>query len=523
MKKKMLFVIATIVAFTLFVPSVMAATIDVNGTTVKLSDAVSAAAEKDTLKLTADITVDSEITINKELTIDLNNHKITIDDSKSKDCIKVVNGKLTVTGTGTIEEKVPYYGAIWVYGSTNKADTDYSVLVVDENVTLKGYSGVLVRQTDGNKAYGVDVTVKGTIIAVTDGKETGTGIQVSGNIKPKKGETADFTNYPVINIEGASITSDGVGIYAAGYATWNIKNANITGIESSIGIKSGILNIESGTFKSTGKDSRPTQSYNNGINASGAAIQIESNSGYAGNIEINITGGTFISEQGVAVYEYLALGEENTKEDDTTATTIKNIAIKGGSFESVVSDFDVSESFDKKHSEFVSGGTFSDGSLPDGYLATDKEYVVTADGEVLLEENTVIFKMYRVVDGKIQTDEDGKEIYSEAIIKKGYEFSKEEIAEFEEMLKELEEDVEKEYKEEGFVLLGVFTDKDGKNKVDLTKSIDTDTSWYLVVGEKVEELPPKTSDINLVVLIGTILVGIAGAVIVSKKRFAKSN
>ena len=140
MKKKMLFVMAMIAAFVLFVPSVMAATTEVSS---DLAGAVSSAADGDTLKLTADITVDSAIIIDKELTIDLNNHKITIDDSVSNDCIQVKDGNLTVTGTGTIEEKVPYYGAIWVYGSTNKADTDYSVLVVDKNVTLSATTCIL--------------------------------------------------------------------------------------------------------------------------------------------------------------------------------------------------------------------------------------------------------------------------------------------------------------------------------------------------------------------------------------------
>lgn len=38
-----------------------------------------------------------------------------------------------------------------------------------------------------------------------------------------------------------------------------------------------------------------------------------------------------------------------------------------------------------------------------------------------------------------------------------------------------------------------------------------------------EELPPKTNDINFALLIGTIFVGAAGAVVISKKRFSKGN
>ena len=395
MKKKMLFVIATIVAFALFVPSVMAATTDVSS---DLAGAVSSAAAGDILKLTADITVDSSITIDKELTIDLNNHKITIDDSKSNDCIKVVGGKLTVTGTGTIEEKVPYYGAIWVYGSVNKSDADYSTLVVDKNVTLKGYSGVLVRQTadgsGGNRAYGVNVTVKGTIVAVTDGTDTGTGIQVSGNIQPKAGEEADFTNYPVVNVIGANITSDGVGIYAAGYATWNIENATISGIEAGIAIKSGILNVTSGTITGTGPDKRPTEGYNNGINPSGAALQVESNTdAYAGNIEINITGGTFESENSVAVYEYVV--------SENTPTAVNDVNVEGGTFISAenLPVLDLSSKFTEKHTEtdYITGGTFNSGDEP--------AIVETLFGEYLPVEDTVVLTAYLLVDGKVDETE----------------------------------------------------------------------------------------------------------------------
>ena len=34
---------------------------------------------------------------------------------------------------------------------------------------------------------------------------------------------------------------------------------------------------------------------------------------------------------------------------------------------------------------------------------------------------------------------------------------------------------------------------------------------------------PETGDVNLAVIIGTILVGVAGAFVVLRKRFAKSN
>lgn len=494
MKKKVLFVIAMIAAFTFFVPNVMAETKEVSS---DLAGAVSSAADGDVLKLTADLIVDSSITIDKELTIDLNNHKITIDDSKSKDCIQVKGGKLTVTGTGTIEEKVPYYGAIWVYGSTNKADTDYSTLVVDKNVTLKGYSGVLVRQTadgsGGDRAYGVTVTVKGTIVAVTDGTETGTGIQVNGKIKPKEGEAADFTNYPVINIEGANITSDGVGIYAAGYATWNISDATISGVEAAIGVKSGIINISSGTYTGTGPDKRPTEGYNNGINPSGAALQVESNTGYAGNVEINITGGTFESKEGVAVYEYVV--------SETTPTSVNEVSIEAGTFISAenLPVLDLSEKFTEEHTEteYIIGGTFKSGK--------EEAIVETLFGDYLPVEDTVVLTAHLMIDGKV--DETDK-----TYIKKGIVLGKEFETEFVKVMKEYLKEENK------YLFEGIYSDKALKTKFDFTKELTKDSAMYVNV-----ETNPETGDVNLAVIIGTILVGLAGAFVVLRKRFAKSN
>lgn len=497
MKKKMLFVIAMVAAFILFVPSVIAAEVEVDGTTVKLESAVSTAVNGDTLMLTADVVVDSAITIDKELTINLNNHKITIDDSVSNDCIKVVGGKLTVTGTGTIEERVPYFGAIWVYGSTDRNDTNYSVLVVDENVTLKGYSGVLVRQTKdgngGNRAYGVDVTVKGTIVAVTDGTDTGTGIQVSGNIQPKAGETADFTNYPVINVENANITSDGVGIYAAGYATWNIENSTISGIEAAIAIKSGVLNVSSGTFTGTGPDKRPTEGYNNGVNPSGAALQIESNNGYAGNVEINITGGTFKSENGVALYEYVVSAE--------TTTAVVDVAIVDGTFISAenLPVLDLSSSYKENftETEFIVGGSFVSGE--------EETIVETITGEYVNVDDTIVLSAYMIVDGKNKES-------ATAYVKKGTVLGAQFKDEFVKNLKE-------ELKEENLYLYkGIYLDEKLSTDFDFTKSLDADTTMYIGVVTN-----PDTGDVNLFVLLGTILVGVVGLALTSKKRFVKSN
>ena len=482
MKKKMLFVIATVVAFALFVPSVMAATTEVS---TDLASAVSAATSGDTLKLTDDLEVSASITIDKELTLDLNGYDISL---LNKSSLVVNGGKLTVTGEGTIAEATPYYAPIRVIGSTDESASNYSVVTVGKDVTLEGWSGVFIAQSSTNTAYGVSVTVNGTINAVNDSTgDTGIGVYINGTIQ-------HTTNAPVITLgETAVITSTGPGVYAAGYAVWNINGATITGVEAGLAIKSGLFNITDGTIKATGEDETPTAGYGNGVNPSGAALQIESNSGYAGNIELNITGGNFVSENGIAVYEYLS--------DDTTDTAVDTIVIEDGNFVSAEDKpvFAVSDEFVEEHTEteYITGGTFVSGE--------EEALVETLFGYYVPVEDAVVLTLYEVTDGKVGESET---VYVEKDTVLGSDFGEE----FEKELKALlaEENL--------YVFDGFYSDKELKTKFDFTKALEADTAMYVSVSTN-----PETGDINLAVLIGTILVGAAGAVIVSKKRFAKNN
>lgn len=205
--------------------------------------------------------------------------------------------------------------------------------------------------------------MSGTINAVDDiNGGPGAGIYVNGNIK-------DDNNSPIINLGSTvKITSTGNGIYAAGYATYNINGAYIEGVESGLGIKSGVFNIKNGTIIGNGPDKTPTSGNNNGINASGTAIQIESNSGYKGNIELYIKNGNIESKNSNVIYEYTV---------NKTETKVKNIDITGGNYISSANKdvFNLSNSFKSKHPNFISGGTFS--SDPTNYLesgySTDKD------------------------------------------------------------------------------------------------------------------------------------------------------
>jgi len=165
-------------------------------------------------------------------------------------------------------------------GSDDSTKENFSTVSVDSGIILEGWSGIFINHYN-KTGYGILVNMNGTINAVDDTTGgSGIGIYVNGNIQNQN-------NSPIINLgKTAKITSTGNGIYAAGYATYNINGAHIEGKESGLGIKSGNFNINNGTILGTGEDKTPTSGNNNGINPSGVAIQIESNSGYTGNIEL---------------------------------------------------------------------------------------------------------------------------------------------------------------------------------------------------------------------------------------------
>jgi len=260
-----------------------------------------------------------------------------------------------------------------VVGSNSSKDNKYSVVNIDEEVTLEGWSGIFITH-ENSKSYGVEVNFAGKINSVNDTNGgTGIGIYVNGKIK-------DQEKHPVVNIkDGARIKSTGNGLYIAGYSTFNIGDAYIEGEESGIGIKSGILNIDGATVVSNGEDKTPTEGYNNGIKASGTAIQIESNNGYAGKVQLNISNGNFKSKNSHVIYEYIGKGNNSL---------IYSMSFSNGTFisESNKDVFSFSQSFKDIHSGFISGGKYS--SNPSKYLKSGYD-VVNEGGIYSVTKNTL--------------------------------------------------------------------------------------------------------------------------------------
>lgn len=349
-----------------------------------LADAVIAASDGDVITLFSSFELDEEILIDKDITINLNGNNV----SSESVVFLVEGGKLTISGNGVIKERKPNYGPIKVIGSSSSSDAEYSVVNVEDGVVLEGWSGIFITHNQ-YKSYGVVVNFDGDINAVSDvnGGE-GAGIYANGNIQDK-------TASPIINVlENATIKSNGVGLYIAGYSNVNINGGYIEGSEAGIGIKAGKLIINGAEVICNGADETPTEGNNNGILASGTTIQIESNDGYAGDIELDISSGKFISENSHVIYEYIGRGSDSL---------VKSMSISGGEFVSNSKDvFLVSDSFTDKHSDFITGGFFSSDPksfVKLGYIVSleDGSYYVSDSLKNVFKEDSNGSNFFKVI------------------------------------------------------------------------------------------------------------------------------
>lgn len=332
MKNLKRMVLTLLMAFAIILPSIVFAETKEVKTQDELAEVFKNGGEA---KLTENLTLTGDINVNdgKTVTLDLNDHNIFTQNNR----IKVNKGYLTITGKGTINGTMNLAAPVVIYGSEDENDTNWSSLTVDENVTLEGDYGTYISWD----AFGVTVNLKGTFKSVSEVPQP--AFTISGNNKGIK-------NCPVINIYNtAKFISKDYGLYAAGYAVWNIEGATIEGVKGGFGIKSGKINIKNAKIYATGEKVKGT--YNgNGINATGAAIAIESNNGYAGNIELTIDGGEYISSKGNAIYHYLA---PKDADDVVNSKLVTPVEVKGGRF---YGNIDVLEPDEIE----ISGGSFTD-------------------------------------------------------------------------------------------------------------------------------------------------------------------
>lgn len=264
----------------------------------------------------------------KSVSIDLCGHDINLVDSS----LALINVKVELLGEGTIRRTGNTgNSAIWLFGSKENV-SDYTVLTIGKEVLIDAAYGVSVNKNPNASKNKEDSNY---------GRSCGVVVNLYGNINAKdcglyvNGTCEFLDNAPVFNLNGITITVDGTtnasgelcGIYAAGYAIWNIKdNTIIKAHDTAIEIRAGELNIAGGTFTATA-DEFSCKANGNGETTVGAAIAVAQHNTKLP-INVTISGGTFSGYHALSVMnpqnnEYDAIKEIEVNVSGETLNSTK--------------------------------------------------------------------------------------------------------------------------------------------------------------------------------------------------------
>ncbi len=309
------------------------------------------------------------------VTIDLNGHTADIGPFYLQ--TSGSNSLLTITGEGSL---IADYNAIAIHktGSvtvkdgavvqSNAKDT-YSTITCEGELTVKNASIKSVgKNVEAVKVDGGSFTINGSS-SVVDGYDGGVFV-VDGGTFTMNGGTVKSENYNAvygngtpdkedtsITINGGEITSEiAVGMYLPQPGKTEITGGTITGGATAVEIASGSLTVSGGALVSTSKMAaiRPGTDQSDGFCTAGAALAVTgrtpaAGSGYAGKMDISISGGTF---EGIYGFEkILRNGDESA--------SINSISITGGTFIGKNEGKAVYAGEGCTDNLFISGGVFS--------------------------------------------------------------------------------------------------------------------------------------------------------------------
>ena len=329
--------------------------LDKDGNSVKayntLADAVAAAQDGQTVRLLADV-AESSIEVNANITIDLN--KMTVTGSF------VTYGEVTIQN-GTID--VPDGKTNYAYGKLTLADVDITGKAASSSLLSVNYNGSVTIDkdstivADSEQLHYPAVFIKGQD---DSGKTYAPELNIYGTVQSAKtpaiqGNGTDRGVSHVNVFEGAVVKSEKLAIYLPQPCEVNITGGLVEGY-CGIGIKSGTLNISGGTVRGVANDNVIGDEYSqtNGISYDGSAIMIDSYIGYAGQVQINISGNAVVeSKYSTAIREIgndksqtnlvglditggTVLGAKDTDAVLVRDVTAKDVNISGGEFSSIV-------------------------------------------------------------------------------------------------------------------------------------------------------------------------------------------
>lgn len=298
------------------------------------------------------------------LTIDLNGHKI----SSPSMVFRIRGAKVDFIGQGEIFETADDGFAPIVINGSKEDVSDYTVVNIGKDITLRGWTGVFIDQDEG-LCYGVKVNCSAKIEKTESFEKDASGIYINGSIKATEG------NVPVVNLDGCRINVKSAGIYAAGFAKWNLKNCDIIAENAAVEIRAGEMVIDGGNYEATADPLTVTPN-GNGATVEGAAIGV---SQHTTNLPTSVTikNGTFSGAY--------SIWEKDVQ--DEVARDVITLSVENGTFKGAV--------YSQNNASFIKGGTFSDAPaqdyLAEGYASTRtilsmssdvKEYTVKKVTEV---------------------------------------------------------------------------------------------------------------------------------------------
>ena len=330
----------------------------------------------------------------------------------------------------------------------------------------------------------------------------------------------------LISKKGAVVKStgaDGVAVYCAGNGTYNIEDgATITGT-TGIEVRAGKLNVKGGTITGTAKK-LTSKANGDGSTTVGAGIAIVQNTTQLP-IEVNITGGTITGAE--------ALYVNNTQGNPTTAWAKVNVTVAGGTFNT-----DVTKFLGDKYIVNKNGNTYA--VVENKVLETTDEKVIFESAEAI--RNDLVLKVTEKTEDEIKKGtekvteayKDNKKVKEVKLINL-YEIN---VLNDDGRVEKLEDGKftiaiaipESEQKYDAYKV--VYFDEEGKlvetldAKLENGKVVFTTThlSTYGVVGyNNVTTKNPVTNDMNLALILASLGLASAGAVLVSRKKLAKAN
>lgn len=341
MKRKLCSVLlALCMVLTLLPVSAMADETDTQSAT-----SLPAADENGVITLTENVELTNGLNYTKDVTIVLNGHTITRTNGQ-KTALMITNG---------------------------------ATMTIDGSVAGSAINGTIV------VGYSTPSVTNGKLI-INGGTYTAT---VTDDCVVQTNGLCDNCEITATN---ATFNSTDDTFYLAGNGTYRLENCEINGY-TGIYMKSGSLTLNNTTIKATGTYADPVAN-GNGASSTGDGIILDAKTGYKGNINLNINGGSISSNNAYAIRETYT---------DSTATATHSITVNGGTYTSSKDAINVSEYFKKAvasgvSSISISGGTFSDLSALD-YLAdgtkvtvklaadTTKDVTIPAGATVTLDLN----------------------------------------------------------------------------------------------------------------------------------------